>query len=150
MEQGRPVPEWRERMQSEIKISKEEMEAVERVTNGYQVGYAYLYPNEGIDRQEYVFDMTPENIANFIGSHMFDAQKIILTDMVDRLILDTAGGFINNCPNQELCQQIVAKLAPIQMGETEPEDFPLVTREVYDRYAAKEDEMVTQAELTIM
>ena len=90
MEQGRPVPEWRERMQSEIKISKEEMEAVERVTNGYQVGYAYLYPNEGIDRQEYVFDMTPENIANFIGSHMFDAQKIILTDMVDRLILDTA------------------------------------------------------------
>ena len=70
--------------------------------------------------------------------------------MVDRLILDTAGGFINNYPNQELCQQVVAKLAPIQMGETEPEDFPFVTREVYDRYAAREDEMVTQAELTMM
>lgn len=99
MEQGGPVPEWRERMQSEITISEEEMEAVERATDGYQVGYAYLYPNAGNDRQEYVFDMTPENIANFIGSHMFDTQKIILTDMVDRLILDTVGGFINNCPN---------------------------------------------------
>lgn len=61
-------------MQSEVKISTEEKEAVERVMDGYRVGYAYLYPIEGIDRQEYVFDMTPENIASFIGNHPYDAQ----------------------------------------------------------------------------
>lgn len=137
-------------MQSEVKISKEEVDAVEQVMDGYRVGYAYLYPVEGIDRQEYVFDMTPENIASFIGSHPHDAQKMVLTDMLDRLILDTAGGFINTCPNQELCKQILPILAPIQMGETEPEEFPIVTREVYDRYCQMEDELVTQAEMSMM
>lgn len=137
-------------MQSEVRISTEEKEAVEKVMDGYRVGYAYLYPIERIDRQEYVFNMTPENIANFIGSHPYDAQKIVLTDMLDRLILDTAGGFINNCPNQELCKQILPILAPIQMGEAEPEEFPIVTREVYDRYCQMEEEAVMRAEIGML
>lgn len=44
-------------------------------------GYAYIYPLSG-NRQEYVFDMTPEHIANFLGAHQFDAEKIVLTDML--------------------------------------------------------------------
>ena len=55
-------------------------------------GYAYIYPLDGGARQEYVLEMTPENIANFIGAHQYDAEKIILTEMLDNLILDTAGG----------------------------------------------------------
>ena len=47
-------------------MTEKEKEAVEQVMEGYRVGYAYLSPMEGIDRQEYVFDMTAENIANFI------------------------------------------------------------------------------------
>lgn len=94
--------------------------------------------------------MTPENVASFIGSHPYDAQKIVLTDMLDRLILDTAGGFINNCPNQELCKQILPILAPIQMGEAEPEEFPIVTRELYDRYCQMEEEAVMRAEMTML
>lgn len=65
---------------------------------GYRVGFAYLYPIEGIERQENVFDMTPENIANFIGSHLYDTQKIILTDMRDCLILNTKGGLLTVVP----------------------------------------------------
>lgn len=55
------------------------------------MGYAYLYPSDGGNRQEFVFDMTPENIANFIGGHLEDAEKIVLTDMLDRLILESKG-----------------------------------------------------------
>ena len=115
-------------------MTEKEKEVVEQVMEGYRVGYAYLYPIEGIERQEYVFDMTPENIANFIGSHLYDTQKIILTDMRDCLILNTKGGFIDSCPNQELCKQVVAALAPIQMGDSVAEEFPIVTRKQYDRY----------------
>lgn len=61
--------------------------------------------------------MTPEHIANFLGAHQFDAEKIILTDMPDRLILNTIGGFIDQCPDQDLCRQIISLLAPIQMAE---------------------------------
>lgn len=131
-------------------MTEKEKEAVEQVMEGYRVGYAYLYPMEGIDRQEYVFDMTAENIANFIGSHLYDTQKIVLTDMMDRLILNTAGGFIENCPNQELCRQVVATLAPIQMGDSEAEEFPLVTREQFDRYCQMEEEAVMQAEISML
>lgn len=131
-------------------MTREEIESVEKVMDGFRNGYAYLYPADGGNRQEYVFDMTPENIANFLGSHQFDAKKIILTDMLDRLVLDTAGGFIDNCPNQELCKQIIPVLAPIQMGEKEAEEFPIVTRQLYDEYIDMEEEAVMEATIAMM
>lgn len=108
-------------------------------------GYAYIYPLSG-GRQEYVFDMTPENIANFLGAHQFDAEKIVLTDMLDRLIPNTTGGFIDQCPDQELCSRIIPFLAPIQMGETEAQEISMVTMEAFDEYGRLEDEMATEAE----
>lgn len=94
--------------------------------------------------------MTPKNIANFLGSHQFDAKKIILTDMLDRLVLDTAEGFIDNCPNKELCKQIIPVLAPIQMGEKEAEEFPIVTRQLHDEYIDMEEEAVMEATIAMM
>ena len=84
------------------------------------------------------------------GSHLYDTQKIVLTDMMDRLILNTAGGFIENCPNQELCRQVVAILAPIQMGDSEAEEIPFVTRKQFDRYCQMEEEAVMQAEISML
>lgn len=130
-------------------MNEKDIEAVENAIDGFYVGYAYLYLSAGGAREEYVFDMTPENIASFIGSHQFDAEKIVLTDMVDRLILDTSGGFINNCPNQELCKQVVSHLAPIQMGDEEPKEFPCVTRELFDQYVVMEEEAVVRAEIAM-
>lgn len=77
---------------------KEKRIIEEEILGKDHAGYAYIYPYNG-DRQEYVFDMTPENIANFLGTHQFDAGKIILTDMIDRPILNTIGGFIDQCPD---------------------------------------------------
>ena len=68
-------------------MKKEEMELVEQLLEKDKLGYAYFYPSNKEVRKEFMFDMTPENIANFIGSHLYDAEKIILTDMADRLIL---------------------------------------------------------------
>ncbi len=126
----------------------DDIKAVEELydhTDGL-LGYAYFYPNDGGNRQEYVFELTPEHLANFIGAHPFDAEKMVFTDMLDRLILDTSGGFIMNCPNQELCRQIIPMLAPIQMGEAEAKEIPMVTREQFEAYSRYEDEMATAAE----
>lgn len=131
-------------------MKQEDMKNVEQAIDGFYVGYAYLYPNDGGARQEYVFDMTPENIANFLGSHQFDVEKIVLTDMLDRLILDTAGGFINNCPDQERCKSIVSLLASIQMGEKEATEFPMVTRELYEQYIDMEEQAVMEAEIRML
>ncbi len=131
-------------------MKQEDIEKVEQAIDGFYVGCAYLYPNDGGNKEEYVFDMTPENIANFLGSHHFDAEKIVLTDMLDRLILDTVGGFINNCPNQELCKNIIPLLASIQMGEKEATEFPMVTRELYEQYTDMEERAVMEAEIRML
>ncbi len=94
--------------------------------------------------------MTPENIGNFLGKHQFDADKMIFTNMVDSLILDTFGGFINSCPDQELCAKIKEVLIPIQVGEKEATDIPLVTRAAMDEYCQTEEEAVMQAEIRMM
>lgn len=131
-------------------MTKKEIEAVEQLMEGYHVGYAYLYPLEGVERQEYVFDMTPENITNFIGSHLHASQKMVLTDMFDRLILETSGENISSCPNQELCNKILSILAPIQSGDSEVKEFPIVTREQYDSYCQMEEEAVMRAEISML
>ncbi|MEY8331223.1 hypothetical protein AALB81_18195 [Lachnospiraceae bacterium 48-33] len=133
-------------------MKQEDIEKVEKMlydSDGY-MGYAYLYPIDGGERKEFVFEMTPDNIANFLGAHQEDVEKIILTDLADRLILDTIGGFIDRCPNQELCRQIIHVLAPIQMGEEEAKEIPIVNRETYDAYGRWEDGMVTAAELGML
>ena len=121
-------------------MKRKEQTIVEKEIPGREhAGYAYIYPLDGGARQEYVLEMTPENIANFIGAHQYDAEKIILTDMLDNLILDTAGGFIMNCPDQILCGRVLPLLAPIQMGRRRAKEIPVVSRAAFEAYAPQKD-----------
>lgn len=127
-------------------MAEKEKSMVEKILDSERVGYAYFYPSDGGNRQEFFISTTPENMANFLGSHFYDAEKMVITDMCDRLILDTYGGFINYCPDQKLCAEIIFYLAPIQMGEKETGEILMVTKDESNAYFAAEDEMVTMAE----
>ncbi len=88
------------------------------------IGYVY-----GLDggRQEYYFEKSPSGIASFIMLKKKHADKIILTDTLDRLALDTYGEFINRCPDQKLLQEITKELVPMQLGDKEPVDIPIAS-----------------------
>lgn len=90
------------------------------------LGYVY-----GLDggRQEYYFEKSPSSIASFIMLKKENADKLVLTDTLDRLILDTYGEFINRCPDQKLLQEITAKLVPLQFGDKKPDDIAIVSME---------------------
>lgn len=126
-------------------MKKEEEEMLERIFDTETIGYACLYPAGGGMRQESLVAATPENLANYIGRHFFDAEKIVVTDMCDRLILDTYGGFINQCPDQNLCRKINSHLVPVQMGEKSAGKVLSVDRKAAEEYFALEDEAVTMA-----
>ena len=50
--------------------------------------------------------------------------------MCDGLICESIyGGFIMNCPDQNLCREIIPHLASIQMGEADPKEFTVAKRE---------------------
>lgn len=117
-----------------------------RIMDSERMGYAYLHPSGGGERQEYILSTTPENMANFIGSHFCDAEKIVVTDILDRLIVDTCGGFLNTCPDQDLCHEIISFLAPIQMGEKEAGELLVIGRQQAEEYFAAEDAAATMAE----
>ncbi len=99
----------------------------------------YVYPPDGY-RSEYWFEKSPSNIANFIMHHT-DAREIILTDIMDNLILNTIGEFINRCPDQELLQEILPHLIPMQKREKEPQEFPVVTDAEAEAYFNQREEM---------
>lgn len=112
------------------------------------LGYACVYKkgDNGV-HTDYMFKMTAENIANFIGKNAFDADKIIMTDMCDKLICESIyGGFIMNCPNQNLCRDIIPHLSAIQQGEAELKDFPIATRDEMEELWNAEEEAVMWAE----
>ena len=89
----------------------------------------YGYVEQDGNYEEYMFQKTPENIANFIGSRPM-AKSITLTDPLDRLILNTFGNFINQCPDKQLLEDVKQHLLPIQYGEVEPKPFFCPTMEV--------------------
>ena len=127
-------------------MAKKEKNMMERIMDSKRVGYAYFYPNDGGKPQEFYISTTPENLANFLGSHYLDAKKMVVTDIVDQLILDTIGGYINICPDQRLCREILPYLIPIQQGEKNAGEILMITREEADAYFHAEDQEVTRAE----
>lgn len=131
-------------------LNEESIRMMHRIFDAEMIGYAYLYPNDGGARQESVLATTPENLANYVGSHFLDAEKMVITDMCDRLILDTYGGFINQCPDQNLCREINQHLVPIQMGDKEAGEILIVSRDAAEAYFAMEDEAVCMAECRMM
>ena len=85
---------------------------------------------------EYRFHGSPENIANFIGSHP-TANEIVVTDSMDRPILNTIGCFIDDCQDLELLGKIKQALVPIQRGEAKPSPFFCPTYEEVDAYSER-------------
>lgn len=130
-------------------MKQEAYDMVERIMDTEMMGYAYLYPRGEEMRNEYLISTTPENLANFIGSHFTDAGKMVITDVMDRLIVDTVGGFLDTCPDQKLCRELIGRLAPIQMGEQEPGEILAVDREMSEEYFREEDQMITMMELSM-
>lgn len=127
-------------------MRKEDRETMEKIMDTERVGYAYFYPRESEGCEVYYISTTPENLANFIGSHLHDANRMVITDILDRLILTTFGGFIADCPDQKLCLEIIPHLAPIQMGEKKAGEVLVISRDIADDYFAEEERMATQAE----
>lgn len=127
-------------------MDRKTIEMMGKIMDTERMGYAYVYPSDGKARKEYLIAITPENMANFVGSHFLDAQKMVITDFVDRLILDTCGGFIDTCPDQKLCMEINSHLAPIQMGEKEAGEILQLDRDQADAYFAVEDRAAAMAE----
>ena len=76
--------------------------------------------------------LTAENLANLIGGKGNDAQKIIVTDVLDRLVVSTRLGRLDTCPDQRLCGEIIRHLAPIQMEEKAAGEILAVSREAAD------------------
>ncbi len=111
------------------------------------VGYVYSY--DGM-RQVYYFENSPANIANFIMVLGENADKIVLTDQVDRLILNTFGEFINQCPDQAFLQEVLKELVPMQMGEKEPSEILTASEDEFAKLLYEEDQQVTEAELRMM
>lgn len=116
------------------------------------LGYACVYKrgDHGM-HTDYMFKMTAENIANFIGKNAFEADQIIMTDLCDSFICESVfGGFLMNCPDQNLCREIIPHLAPIQMGEADPKDFPVASREEMQALWDAEEEAVMQGEFRML
>lgn len=113
-------------------------ELMERLIQGEGIK---VYLNTKESNKEYWLINTPENIARFIATHQFSARNMTFTTMADQFILDTMGGFINQCVDKQLLDQLLPILRPLQtlnccVGEIQAMDAD----EIYDYMEAREHE----------
>lgn len=125
-------------------MTRREMQLVESVQDGWHVGCAVLYPVNGSEKKIFIFDMVPENIASFIYRNQYEARKIEITDMQGRLLfrIDTNGD--STCESRDLCQRIADSLQAIVDG-SEPAEFAIVSKLLYDSYCALEETSMMEA-----
>ncbi len=66
------------------------IEKMQKLFDQKNQGYAYIYP-QGLEQwnERCFLSLTPKNIANFINDRAFTAQKITMTDMLDRLVCES-------------------------------------------------------------
>lgn len=138
-------------------MDKKTIDMVNRIMDTGRMGYACVYPSDGDTmgegipmekgnpREEYLIATTPENMADFISSH-HDAQRITVTDIADRPLLDVGGGFINGSPGPGIRTKIINRLAKIQAGEMTVGEVLQIERSKSDAYFAAEDRAVAMAE----
>ena len=115
-----------------------EPQTLEELADTLDVAYGYV--TEGGQYTQYVFHNTPENIANFIGSHP-RASRIVVADAMDWLVLNTMGTFIDECPDKTLLEQVKKVLIPIQMGEAEAQPFLCPTLDELEEFQNQRDAM---------
>ena len=89
-------------------MTPESRKMIHEIMDSESMGYAYVYPLDGSPRREYLISLSPENMANFIGKQGYNAEKIIITDVLDRLVVNTSMVFLDTCPDQELCRRIIS------------------------------------------
>lgn len=77
--------------------------------------FCYVYDNSEKYSGPVIISDEPENIANFVMANGI-ANKIIITDELDRLLVRTFGEFIDVCPDQKLFGPLKEALVPMQMG----------------------------------
>lgn len=109
----------------------------------------YVQGDDG-KQQSYYFEKSPSNIASFIMLHKENTDKMVLTDMADRLVLNTFGEFINRCPDQEYLKEILKDLIPMQLGEKEPADILIADEVEFQALLYEEDRQVTEAEIRML
>ena len=64
------------------------------------IGYGCVYFNKDNEFHiDYQFPLYPSNISIFLEKHLEEANRIILTDMLDNLVCDFEGGFIMTLTN---------------------------------------------------
>ena len=127
-------------------MKKETIQMMDKILDSEMVGYAYINPRGGGNRQRFFISTTPENMANFLGSHMAGADKLTITDMCDRPILEAADGVITNSKSPDLRRKVNVCLAAIQKGTRQAGEVLEVSRREADLYFLAEDQAVTEAE----
>lgn len=119
----------------EYRLTQKQIQNVESILRSGNVGYAYLYSQGREIPEVFMFSLTPENIANFIGQRMGQDTEMTLTDQLDVTVLTTFGGFIDKCPDRGMLQNVLQHLVPIQMGQTRVKEVPTVSMDTMDLYS---------------
>ncbi len=126
-------------------MDQKTVDMMEKIMDTERMGYAYVYPSGGGAREEYLIATTPENMAGFIAGH-HDAQRVTVTDIADRPLLDVSGGTISGSPGPGVRTKVITCLAQIQAGEKKAGEILQLDRREADAYFAAEDRAAAMAE----
>ena len=127
-------------------------EKLNKIVDQGDLGYACVF-KIGVNgmHTDYMFNIKGETIASVIAKFAYEADKIIITDICDQFVCESLyGGILSNCPDQELCCDIVKHLLSYQMGEQDSSGLLIATKEEMEELWNEEEIEVIRAEIRML
>lgn len=130
-------------------MTKEEIQMMNDIIDTECVGYAYAYLRNGAKRKEYFLSLKPEYLAGFIAEYGMHADRMMITDMVDREVVSTRLWFLERCANDAFRNDLTKYLEPIQMGDEKAGKVLVIDRKTADQYFALEAQQKSMMECSV-
>ena len=132
-------------------LTEEERKQLFQAIPGFDAGFLEVIPVDRYHSKQYILDLTVENIAGILRSWKGKSRKIIMTDMMDRVILETEGDNIIQCAKPKLKEQVLSLLSAAEAGEAVlPEQIPMAPKSLWDRSLAMEARLEKEIELQML
>ena len=130
-------------------MEQADIEMINDIMDSEAVGYACFYPKDKSEVKDFLISTTSENIACFIRNWIEQADKIVIIDIVERMIMTINGEGIESS-NKKLIDEVQNSLRTKASGEKQRDILLAIPRKISDQYFFEEDQTVTMMEIGVL
>ena len=121
-------------------MTQKDIKMIEKIMESERMGYASFSYQDGKTAKEALVSTTPENIASLMLHYQVSGMSMKITDIAERLLIETEGAQIKSCVSSELKSAVEDSLNFAESIGEQMCEILEVPKDVAEQYFFEEDQ----------